>query len=124
MHSSVALLAAIAAGAVAKTITIDAGEGGLIYNPNTVTADVGDVIEFHFYGAFHTAVQGDFNTPCQRGPLGGSGFNSGPIHNQADGSVCLFLALMPGYCLVCLHANILRIICPLYSANSLGRVAS
>jgi plastocyanin len=85
MHSSVALLAIIATAVVAKTIVIDAGETGLVFNPDSTAADVGDVLEFHFYGPFHTATQSDFNNPCQ---MLSSGFNSGPIRNQQDGSVC------------------------------------
>lgn len=87
MLSSNALLAAIVASVAAKTIEIDVGEGGLVFSPDSTTADVGDTIEFHFFASFHTAVQGDFNTPCQRGSLESSGFNSGPINNKADGSV-------------------------------------
>ena len=70
MHSSIALVAlAAAGGALAKTIQIDVGKGGLVFSPDTSTAAVGDTLEFHFYSAFHTAVQGDFSTPCQRGSL-------------------------------------------------------
>lgn len=87
MHLSLVSLVPIAAIAVAATIKINAGENGLAFSPNSTTANVGDVIEFHFFGAFHTAVQGDFGTPCQRGSLSSTGFNSGPIKNQADGTV-------------------------------------
>jgi plastocyanin len=96
MHSSLALIAFMAAGsAVAKIIEIDVGKGGLVYSPDTVTADVGDTLEFHFFASFHTAVQGDFSTPCQRGSLESTGFNSGPINNKADGTVRLpFLSIL------------------------------
>jgi hypothetical protein len=88
MHSSIAFIALMAASSVlAKTIQIDVGKSGLVFSPDTSTADVGDTLEFHFYSAFHTAVQGDFSTPCQRGSLESTGFNSGPINNMASGGV-------------------------------------
>jgi hypothetical protein len=88
MHPCISLLAAIAATAVAKTIVINAGQSGFTFSPDSVTANVGDTLEFHFFGSIHTAVQGDFSTPCQMGSLLGSGFDSGSISNKADGSVC------------------------------------
>jgi plastocyanin len=95
MHSSIALLSAFAASVFAKTITVTVGKGGLVFNPDTITAAVGDVVEFHFFGSIHTAVQGDFSTPCAMGSLKGTGFNSGPINNKPDGTVCLlFLPLL------------------------------
>ncbi len=93
MHSAIAL-AALVASAAAKTIVVTAGQGGLVYSPDSVTAAVGDTVEFHFFASFHTAVQGDFNTPCMRGSASG-GFNSGRINNKADGSVRLLLSCHP-----------------------------
>jgi len=88
MHPSIALVALMAAGStVAKIVQINVGMGGFVFSPDTTTADVGDTLEFHFFASFHTAVQGDFNTPCQRGSLESTGFNSGPINNNANGSV-------------------------------------
>ena len=85
MLSYLPILAALAATAAAKTVVITAGQGGtLTFTPDTATADVGDTIEFHFIGSIHTAVQGDFGSPCQ---MSSSGFDSGPINNKADGSV-------------------------------------
>jgi len=74
----------------AKTIVIDVGKQGLTFSPESSTADVGDTLEFHFFNTFHTAVQGDFDTPCQEGSLSDTGFNSGPIKNGADGSGSVF----------------------------------
>jgi plastocyanin len=48
MHSSIALLSALAAGAFAKTITVTVGKGGFVFNLDTIAAAVGDVVEFHF----------------------------------------------------------------------------
>lgn len=32
---------------------VDVGEGGLVFNPSSVTAAEGDVVEFHFYPQKH-----------------------------------------------------------------------
>ena len=88
MHSSLGFLLAIAATVTSKTVVINAGQSGFTFSPDSATADVGDVVEFHFFGSIHTAVQGDFTTPCQMGSLMGSGFDSGSIDNKGDGSVC------------------------------------
>jgi len=87
MHSSIALLAATVGVAVAQqTILINVGNGLFTFAPDVVNAAVGDTLEFHFFSALHTVVQGDFDTPCSMGTKKGSGFNSGPIKNKADGT--------------------------------------
>ena len=86
MCSFILLLAFLAAIAFAKTVVINVGQSGFTFSPDTNTADVGDMLEFHFFGSIHSAVSGDFSTPCQ---MSASGFDSGPIDNQADGSVRL-----------------------------------
>jgi plastocyanin len=97
MHSSIAILSILAASALAKTISVYVGKGGLVFSPDTIAADVGDVVEFHFFGSIHTAVQGDFSTPCAIGSLKGTGFNSGPVNNNADGTVRLVALHMIAY---------------------------
>lgn len=89
MHLSIALLSTLVASTFATTITVTVGKGGLVFNPDTITAAVGDVVEFHFFGSIHTAMQGDFSTPCAMGSLKGTGFNLGPINNKLDGTICL-----------------------------------
>jgi plastocyanin len=81
MYPSIRLLAVLAAGASAATIVVNAGQNGFTYTPNTLTANVGDTVEFHFFTNFHTAVQGDFDTPCAMGSLSATGFDSGPTTN-------------------------------------------
>jgi hypothetical protein len=83
------LLTALAATAAAKTVVINAGQSGLSFSPDSTTAEVNDVLEFHFFGSIHSAVSGDFNSPCQ---MSSSGFDSGTINNKADGSVSLPLS--------------------------------
>jgi plastocyanin len=89
MYALVSLLAGLAASALAATIVVNAGENGFTYTPNTLTASVGDMVEFHFFTGFHTAVQGDFDTPCAQGSLSATGFDSGPTTNVRPIS-CVF----------------------------------
>lgn len=67
---------------LAKDITIGVGEGGLVFYPESVTADVGDLLQFHFYPKNHSVVQGSFSSPCQ--PLAG-GVYSGFMPVTAEG---------------------------------------
>lgn len=72
------LLIALAASASAATIKINVGEGGLTFTPDSVTAAVDDVLEFHFVGGNHDAVTGEFDKPCE--PIGDdTGFASGSV---------------------------------------------
>jgi len=92
MYSSLNLLAlAVAGTATAKTIVINAGQSGFTFSPDSVTAEVGDMLEFHFFGSIHTAVQSDFSSPCQ---MKSGGFDSGKISNQADGSGDVFQVMV------------------------------
>jgi plastocyanin len=84
MYPSIRLLAVLVAGASAASIVVNAGQNGFTYTPNTLTANVGDTVEFHFFTNFHTVVQGDFDTPCAQGSISATGFDSGPTTN-----VCL-----------------------------------
>jgi len=79
MYTIIGFFAALATTAAAKTVVITAGSGGFVFSPESVTADVGDTLEFHFVGSIHTAVQGDFSTPCSMGSLASTGFDSGPV---------------------------------------------
>jgi plastocyanin len=58
------------------------GEAGLVYTPSTVTAQVGDTIQFEFHAKNHTATQSSFQAPCT--PLD-AGQNSG--FNPVDASL-------------------------------------
>lgn len=69
LTNSVVAAAALASGALAKTIPIEVGSMGLSYNPNTTTAEVGDVLEFSFFPRTHNVVQGSFETPCDTGSV-------------------------------------------------------
>lgn len=70
---------------LAKTISIGVGEGGLVFKPESVTADVGDLLQFSFYPRNHSVAQGSFSSPCQ--PLAG-GVYSGFVPVAAGKGVC------------------------------------
>ena len=43
---------------------VEVGNGGIKYNPDTLTVPVGDSVEFRFYPANHSVVQSSFELPC------------------------------------------------------------
>ncbi|KAF2396102.1 extracellular serine-rich protein, partial [Trichodelitschia bisporula] len=59
------------------THTVVAGRAGqLIFDPENVVAEIGDIIEYHYLPKNHSVVQSSFDEPCK--PLAdGSGFFSG-----------------------------------------------
>jgi len=77
MRSNTPIIAlALAAAASATTIPITVGKGGLVFSPSSVTAAVGDILEFEFYPGDHSVAQGTFAAPCSQGTLT-TGFYSG-----------------------------------------------
>ena len=42
------------------------GDAGLVYSPPTITAPVGDMIQFDFLQKNHTLTQSTFETPCKK----------------------------------------------------------
>ncbi|KIM20486.1 hypothetical protein M408DRAFT_30327 [Serendipita vermifera MAFF 305830] len=73
MHylSSLSVFASLMMGSYAATIKVQVGmnsTGGLatVFNPNQVTAQVDDTIEFIFMGKNHTVTQSSFAEPCTR----------------------------------------------------------
>ena len=48
-----------------RIIPINVGNGGLIFSPNSVTANVGDILSFTFYPQNHSVAQSIFTQPCQ-----------------------------------------------------------
>ncbi len=61
-------------GAIAATVDIDVGNGGLVFSPDTATAAVGDELHFHFHPQNHSVIEGSFTDACNPA---GSGFFSG-----------------------------------------------
>jgi plastocyanin len=82
--------ALLALTANAATIRVDVGKSGLAFSPSTITAAKGDILDFHFFAINHSAVAGDFNSPCQ--PASSGGFFSGfmPVSGGGEGvsSIC------------------------------------
>lgn len=72
-------LLAILPLSLAKTITVDVGKNGLVFSPDTITAEKGDTIEFTFYPQSHTVVESTFDKPCSYksgGIFSGTGFQT------------------------------------------------
>lgn len=72
-----AAVVALASHANAETIRIDVGQNNaLAFSPDSVTAKVGDILDFHFHAINHSVVMGDFENPCAPAKTGGffSGF--------------------------------------------------
>ncbi|PGH28558.1 hypothetical protein GX50_08701 [[Emmonsia] crescens] len=80
MKSIISTVALIAV-ASAAIIDVKVGEGGLNFNPSTITARQGDDVVFHFFPRNHDVASGPFNAPCTPSD---NGFYSGLIN--ADGS--------------------------------------
>jgi len=68
--------------------TVTAGNGALKYVPNSITAAVGDTIEFHFYPPEHSVAQSSFAAPCV--PLGPTAFFSGPFTQSSGQNANVF----------------------------------
>ncbi|KAM0283104.1 hypothetical protein ACHAQH_002707 [Verticillium albo-atrum] len=79
---------ALAAQVVAKTIEINVASIPLTFLPDQVAADVGDVLEFHFYPQNHSVVAGDYDSPCT--PLDHGGFFSGFVPVASGESEAVF----------------------------------
>jgi plastocyanin len=92
MHFTTAALASIVGAASAKTIRIDAGEGGLKFEPANTKAEMGDMLEFHFYPQKHSVVRGNPDMPCQ--PVEEDGFFS-DFHPTMDGEAVSFVVRQP-----------------------------
>jgi plastocyanin len=78
------LLALAATGVHAASHRIDVGRGGLTFTPDTVTAAVGDTVDFYFVGGTHDAVTSEYATPCSPRASGerfSSGVQTGSANN-------------------------------------------
>jgi len=75
---AVATLAS-AAAVVAEDHLITVGLGGLMFQPNSITAASGDTVTFEFHPKNHSVTQSTFVDPCQQSPGGvHSGFLATP----------------------------------------------
>lgn len=75
--SSFILIAGLALQAGAVTIPVSVGKVGLVFEPSTIRAAQGDIIEFRFWARNHSVVSGNWNQACTPATSGGfySGFN-------------------------------------------------
>jgi len=65
MNTAVPAPAPPPAGAMGATHDVwVGGTAGLVYSPEYITANVGDVVVFHFGTKNHTATQSTFAVPC------------------------------------------------------------
>ncbi|KAK3358548.1 hypothetical protein B0T24DRAFT_489805, partial [Lasiosphaeria ovina] len=60
----------------------------LAFDPELVSAAVGDILEFHFFPINHSVVMGDFNSPCV--PVKTGGFFSGFLYVASGESPDIF----------------------------------
>lgn len=102
--------AALAYLANAKTIKITATSDNT-FDPDSITADRNDVLEFHFEAKNHSVVAGDYQYPCSPLELG-TGFFSGFVSTEDGTAVRLAHHFAPVY-------NDLRS-CPLTSLTGQG----
>ncbi len=81
------MAAALASQASAKTITVAVGKSGLTFSPDTITAAVGDTLQFHFYPADHSVAMGDFTAGCTPATSGGFYSDFVPVSSGVSVSV-------------------------------------
>jgi plastocyanin len=62
--------AAADTGSSGKVHVVEVGESGFVFDPDTMTAAPGDVIQFQVYPT-HSVARSTFNSPCE--PMNGAG---------------------------------------------------
>lgn len=65
--------------------TVDVGEHGFSFDPDTLKVAPGGKVEFHFYPGNHSVAQASFSKPCH--PMNDSSFFSGFIAPTTGESV-------------------------------------
>jgi plastocyanin len=68
------IISSLAVSAYAASHSIDVGEDGLVFSPNSTTAAVGDTVTFHYYPRAHGVARSSYSSPCAAID---NGFNSG-----------------------------------------------
>jgi plastocyanin len=61
------------------THDVAVGKDGLVFSPDSLTASIGDTINFHFYAKNHSVVQSSFDSPCQ--PLSSSNSSATTVYS-------------------------------------------
>lgn len=63
--STTSSAASTTTSSVAGVHVVTVGEGGnLAFSPKSITAAVGEIVEFHFFPAKHSVAQSTFGAPC------------------------------------------------------------
>jgi hypothetical protein len=75
MRSRAFLAATASLVAMANAVTIPINMTDLVFVPEVITANQGDILEFHWLPHNHSVVMGDFDNPCM--PTKTGGFYSG-----------------------------------------------
>ncbi|MCJ1465733.1 hypothetical protein MMC07_004352 [Pseudocyphellaria aurata] len=67
MHPAILLSLALVPFSLAakKSVKVGNTKGDLVFDPDTITAEKGDTIEFSFYPQNHSVAQSTFDKPCQ-----------------------------------------------------------
>jgi plastocyanin len=68
------IISSLVVSAYAASHSIDVGENGLVFSPNSTTAAVGDTVTFHYYPRAHGVARSSYSSPCAAID---NGFNSG-----------------------------------------------
>ncbi|KAH7364289.1 hypothetical protein BKA65DRAFT_134025 [Rhexocercosporidium sp. MPI-PUGE-AT-0058] len=50
--------------APASTHSVNVGAAGLVFTPNSLTAKIGDIVEFRFYPKNHSVARAEYKNPC------------------------------------------------------------
>ncbi|KAI5244709.1 hypothetical protein E4T43_03573 [Aureobasidium subglaciale] len=61
---AIPLAASLFGTAFAASHSIDVGEDGLVFSPNSTTAAIGDTVTFHFYPRAHGVARSSYSSPC------------------------------------------------------------
>jgi len=100
MLAKTLLLAGLASAA---NFQVKVGQGGYVYEPSTITAQVGDTVQFLFSGSTHDVVQSTVGSPCT--PNGG--FSISPQSSTEVFTVNITSTdPMYFYCSVATHCNL------------------
>ncbi|KAJ6112308.1 Cupredoxin [Penicillium sp. IBT 18751x] len=71
--------------------SVDVGEHGLTFSPDTLTVSPGDKVEFHFYPGNHSVTQASFANPCH--PLNDASVFSGFVPTSGESNMIFTLTV-------------------------------
>lgn len=65
MPSATGTASASSASTAVYVVKVSNKDGDLTFEPNSMTAPVGSMVQFHFYPKNHSVVQAAFSNPCE-----------------------------------------------------------